>query len=386
MQVHFRSFSCSGTIFSATCIYRKNKTKILGIKIIHVVEPFASGVVDLIATIINQDENNQHTVVHGSRLWVDDEKAVRSKFRNGTRFIRWKYVNRPIHPFFDFLSLLFLIKIFRRNHFDVIHLHSSKAGFLGRLAFVFSSIKNVIYTPHGAPFIRKDISQLQRRLFIFLERIGSYLPGKIICCSRSEMQVYLRHKINADYINNGIKINPNQHKRQKDKYRIRIGFAGILTEQKNPKEFNAVASSFVSDSRVEFLWIGDGGLREYISSNNVIVTGWVSKSKVRKYLETIDIYLSCSLWEGLPLAVLEAMSLGNPLVLRNSIGNKDLVESGLNGYLYNTKDEAVDSLSTLIEDKDLRIKMGNESARLCSKSFNQKDTFEKYMIEYGSTF
>ena len=358
----------------------------MGIKIIHVVEPFASGVVDLIATIINQDENNQHTVVHGSRLWVDDEKAVRSKFRNGTRFIRWKYVNRPIHPFFDFLSLLFLIKIFRRNHFDVIHLHSSKAGFLGRLAFVFSSIKNVIYPPHGAPFIRKDISQLQRRLFIFLERIGSYLPGKIICCSRSEMQVYLRHKINADYINNGIKINPNQHKRQKDKYRIRIGFAGILTEQKNPKEFNAVASSFVSDSRVEFLWIGDGGLREYISSNNVIVTGWVSKSKVRKYLETIDIYLSCSLWEGLPLAVLEAMSLGNPLVLRNSIGNKDLVESGLNGYLYNTKDEAVDSLSTLIEDKDLRIKMGNESARLCSKSFNQKDTFEKYMIEYGSTF
>lgn len=349
------------------------------------VEPFASGVIDFIATIINMDAVHKHTVVHGTRLWVDSENGVRSKFCDQTKFIRWKYANRRINPFFDLFALITITKVLLKGRYDVIHLHSAKAGILGRIASLFVTTKKVIYTPHGAPFIRKDISKIEKQVFIALERIGSYLPGQIICCSKSEMEVYHRFNIKAKYINNGVSVEQARSDLKPTNEVVRIGFSGILTEQKNPCEFNELASSFSGDNRVEFIWIGDGNLKKYITSSNIIVTGWVSKSEVKKYLETIDIYLSCSLWEGLPIAVLEAMSLGNPLVLRNSIGNKDLVKPGLNGYLYDTKHEALNSLLALIEDKHHRQKMGKESARICLTSFSEKDTFEKYMIEYASS-
>lgn len=86
---------------------------------------------------------------------------------------------------------------------------------------------------------------------------------------------------------------------------------------------------FKDDTRVRFLWIGDGELRNEIQENEQVqVTGWVTPNEVQHYLNQIDVYISTSLWEGLPLSVLEAMNCGKPLLLSDCVGNVDTVKMG----------------------------------------------------------
>lgn len=124
-----------------------------------------------------------------------------------------------------------------------------------------------------------------------------------------------------------------------------FGTVGRITFQKNPQLFNQIAQHFQGDDRVKFLWIGDGELRHEIQENDQVqVTGWVTPDEVQNYLKQVDVYISTSLWEGLPLSVLEAMALGKPLLLSDCVGNVDTVEQGVNGFLYHDSQQAIEKI------------------------------------------
>ena len=106
---------------------------------------------------------------------------------------------------------------------------------------------------------------------------------------------------------------------------------------------------FKDDTRVQFLWSGDGELRNEIQENEQVqVTGWVTPNEVQHYLNQIDVYISTSLWEGLPLSVLEAMNCGKPLLLSDCVGNVDTVKNGDNGFLYHTVKDAVNIIEEIL--------------------------------------
>ena len=122
--------------------------------VVHVIEPFASGVTTAVINITRQLTDVNHVVVHGSRMWVDTQENVKSKFPPGVTFIPWHHAGREISPKNDFLALLHLIRILKGYRDAVVHLHSSKAGVLGRLACLMTGNKKVLYTPHCPAFIR----------------------------------------------------------------------------------------------------------------------------------------------------------------------------------------------------------------------------------------
>lgn len=349
--------------------------------IVHVVESFSAGTFDFLVSLTESLKEDRHIIIHGMRS--DTPVDFQMQFPQDTQFVNWK-VSRSINPYQDLNSLITLIRILKSlEHIDVIHLHSSKAGFLGRIATrIIGLSKYVIFTPHGASFLRRDVSKIERSLYVFLEKMANNCGGRVIACSPSEAEEFLRYKIQAEYICNGIDQNSKLKQARLTTCYVKIGIMGRITDQKNPKLFNQIAFAFHDHPEITFVWIGDGEKKSVLNSDNIQITGWLPQKEASNVLATLDIYLSTSSWEGLSLATLQAMSLGNPLILSNCVGNKDLVLHGQNGYCYDTIEQALDYIQILISNPELLKSMGERSREIFLEGFTIQNMAEKYRAIY----
>lgn len=349
-------------------------------KILHVVEPFSSGITTFIISITQELPQHEHTVYHGARVTVDKLESVRSRFPNYVRFKEWRFAVRPIQPLNDLMAFIILFNHIVSNKYDVIHLHSAKAGFLGRIVGLFVAGKKMIYTPNGAPFLRKDVGNFKKCMFRFLEQAANYLSGSVICCGQSESDVYSAIGVENNYINNGVRLKGEIIK--KNDNRIKIVCVGILSFQKNPLQFTRIAEHFKGDPRLEFVWVGDGPLRSVAEKDCLTITGWRDSNEVQSYLADADIYLSTSLWEGQPFAVLEAMNNSCCLLLKACVGNIDLVDNGINGYLFDDATQAISYIEKLLEDSRSIIEHGLASNMKCRKEHDQVIMGKAYEEQY----
>lgn len=350
-------------------------------KIVHVMECFAGGTFNFLVDLTSEISNEEHIVIYGTNR-DNTPKNFKDLFNKNVKFIKWKTAQREMKPLKDIKALWELYTILKKiDDIDVIHLHSSKAGFLGRIvSFLLGKSSKTIYTPHAISFLRLDVSPQKRKIFIGIEKFASFFGGKIVACSQSEKEAIEEQGIkNVTFINNGIK--PLQiEKKENTSNKITIISVGRLSIQKNPKLFNDIASEFKDNPNIKFIWCGDGELKSELTSPNIKCTGWIERKKLENYLANADIYLSTSLWEGLPLSVLEAMSIGLPVVLSDCVGNRDLVEN--NGFLYNTKIEAIIYIKKLLENKKTIKEQGFNSKEIVKKSFDIKNMVQFYLNIY----
>jgi glycosyltransferase involved in cell wall biosynthesis len=341
-------------------------------KIIHIAESFVAGCFDFVVELTNGLPNYKHIIIHGKRETTPSN--FRDYFPANTEFLYWKNATREINPKRDLYSLIHIINILRKYKADVIHLHSSKAGFIGRLAAWILNIQcKVIYTPHGVSFLRKDVSNFKHKLFIYLEKFGYKFGGKIIACSKSEAEEYWKYGIKADYIYNGIRCMPSNFTRETNQ-KITIGTVGRITAAKNPVLFNKIAEKL----NVKFLWIGDGELKSELTAKNIEISGWIERKNIEAYLKKIDIYLSTSLWEGLPLSVLQAMCHAKPLVLSDCVGNRDLVKADYNGFIFSSIEEAIKYLNILIKNQNKITEFGNHSQMMVKDIYSLENMLKQY--------
>lgn len=351
-------------------------------RVIHVLECFAGGVFEFLSVLTQGMPEHEYIIIHGKR--ENTPIDYQDRFPENTIFIPWENAQREISPWKDMKALLELIKTLKKyaSEASVIHLHSSKAGFLGRIAArLLGKSQIVLYTAHGASFLRKDVSKRKHITYVWLEKIAGYFGGRIVACSNSEGEEFQKHKIkNIEVINNGIKIENLEETSEKGEERIIIGTLARITYQKNPKQFNDIAKQFTKNIKIKFLWIGDGELRRELKSPNIEITGWLSKEEAKKRLKEIDIYLSTSLWEGLPLSVLEAMSIEKPLILSSCIGNRDLIYK--NGFLFTRTEEAIPLIQKTIENRNLRIDYGKQSLKNAYTCFSLVSMLGSYQSVY----
>lgn len=344
-------------------------------KVVHVVECFAGGVYDFIKNLTYDMNEYEITILHGDRGEL--KTNFKSEFNERIKFIKWENVQREIDFFKDIKALKEVIKLLKKEKYDVIHLHSSKAGFLGRIgAKLLGQSKRVVYTTHGISFLRQDVSIIKLKLFIILEKIGELCGGQIIACSKSEAEFIKSKGINCEYINNGIKIDENFIKQSKKDNITRVINIGRITEQKNPRLFNEIAQKYIQNPKIKFIWVGDGKDKKMLFSKNIEITGWLSQEEVKKKLKEADIYLSTSKWEGLSLSILQAMNYELPLVLSNCIGNIDLVKEGVNGSIYEKGDEIIKKIEKIDVEK------GKKSLELLKRKFDIKKMIENYKKYY----
>jgi glycosyltransferase involved in cell wall biosynthesis len=355
------------------------------VTILHVLEPFASGVVTAVIGIVKELSDCRHIVAHGSRNWVDSLESVKSRFPSGVEFVEWKSAAREISVSGDFRAFRELAAIFK-TYRDipglVIHLHSSKAGFLGRLAARLLGIGAVIYTPHCGAFLRNDISVFKRELYRGFEWIGGRFGGRVVGCGPSEAEAYKNLGKNTIYVSNGVRPR-NSHSRVP---RTLVSFSGIVSFQKDPALWNAVASLCAGKARQKgfsFCWIGEGPLGGALDRNLIDLTGWKNAAEVEGLLDATLVYLSTSAWEGLPYGVLEAMNASCALLLRNVSGNRELVVPGENGWLFDTKEEAVSLLEQMLSGAEKTAAMGKKSFEILEKNFSLEAMGKGYRTVYA---
>lgn len=353
-------------------------------QIVHVTECLAGGVLTFLLNLTKALDEEQHVIIYSRRDNTPDD--VESLFGSNVKMVPWKYAGREIRAKQDLLALLELMRLLQQYpQADVVQLHSSKAGFLGRLACrLLGRTKKVFYLPHGLSFAREDVSAKKKKFYTCLEKLGNSFCGDVIACSNSERDLLVKNGIhNVHVIHTGIEVESQEPQYRKFSYPLVVGTVGRITFAKNPKLFNDIAKRFRADARVKFIWIGDGELRDELeNADNLEVTGWLDAQEVRMKLQKLDVYLSMSLWEGLPLSVLEAMNLGKPLILTDCIGNVDLVQQNINGLVFHSLEEGTRCIKCLLNDSSRISEMGRQSRKLLRNEFSIHKMRNSYLSLY----
>lgn len=232
---------------------------------------------------------------------------------------------------------------------DIIHLHSSKAGVIGRITFNGKDIP-LFYTPHGYSFLMANYKPTKRIMFKAIETVMAKRKCTTISCSLGEHQETLKMTKNATYVNNAINVEnlkKSLGKVEKKDHPFTVFTLGRICYQKNPGLFNSIAEKMPD---TKFLWIGDGELRDELKSKNIEITGWVERQKALEIAMNADIFVLPSLWEGLSISLLEAMYMKKLCVVSDIIGNRDVIHNGENGYVCKEADEFVRAIEERKEE------------------------------------
>lgn len=258
-------------------------------------------------------------------------------------------ISQSFSPF-KLLKNIFLVrKILNQEAPDILYLHSTFAGVIGRIAAIGLKCK-VVYNPHGWSF-KMNVSPLKKKVYAFIEKILSLLTDKLILISKSEYQSAKDIGIRSDKLSlvyNGIEITVSNKIASlpidiSNKYVI--GMIGRLSEQKNPLFFLEFAREILKlYPDTYFIMVGDGELRniveqkitEYALDKNILITGWVNNPEM--YLNLFDQAILFSRWEGLSLAIVEYLAHRKPVLATNIGGINDVIIDADTGFLIEEND------------------------------------------------
>lgn len=342
-------------------------------RILHIVEAFGGGVYTYLVSLANATcEEFDVTIAYTKRPQTPDN--FQNVLDPRVHLIEMQEVKREIHLIRDIKGGIEIRKIYREVDPDFVHLHSSKAGFLGRMV-IDCRRNHVIYTPHGFAFLKKDDSFIKRCVYKMVEKVAALKGGEIVSVSKGEYDESLALTKKASYVNNGIDLKQIEHiqindvvKEMQEK-QLRIGTLGRICFQKGPEIFNEIAKRLPEDL---FMWIGDGEMGDTLKCENIAISGWLSSEQAVEFLNHIHIFVLPSLWEGLPMSLLEAMYLKRVCIVSNVIGNRDVIKHGENGFIADNIEDYV----RIIEE----IKAGKWDLHKIVETAHQ-DVREKYSIE-----
>lgn len=333
--------------------------------------------IDLCSAAIASGHEVAVASMEGGYLW-DQLKPEVKKYQ-------LKNMVKPIMPLKDirvFFEIRCVIKDFKP---DIIHLHSSKAGVLGRLACLFHS-SHIVYTVHGFDSIR-----IQHRIFLPFEKILQHFCGAIIGVSKYDYKNLIAEKIsrNVSYIYNGIeeptKADLDSNIKEAAGQRPIVMTIGRIAYPKNLDLFLQVAKSY-GDGAL-FIWIGgsvektmDEVKAEHDIPQNVLLLGDIPNASA--LIGNCTVFSLFSKYEGLPITIIEALSAGKPVVASNVGGISELVDNS-NGFLADENiDSIVNNLKTIIGNADKQKEMGEASRKKYEESFTLSNMWEKYHEQY----
>ncbi len=288
----------------------------------------------------------------------------------------------------DLLALISIYRLIRRIKPHIVHTHTSKAGFLGRLAAWLARVPIIIHTPHGHVF-HSYYGPVLTKIFVIAEKVLSYTTDIITALTKRErdehieegiasikkyviihsgvplvwlMNVYI--DVEAGKKKLGIPLNSNI-----------IGVVGRLVPIKGHEYLVAAAKEIINEfGNTIFVFVGDGYLESRLKRqaesigirDNFIFTGW--RSDAVKIIALFDILVVPSLNEGMGKVLIEGMALGKPIVASSVGGITDLVNNGDNGLLVPPRDSDTlgEAVLKLLRDKNLAKELGeNGKANVC---------------------
>lgn len=300
----------------------------------------------------------------------------------------------------DIVALCRLYSLIRKEKYDIVHCHTSKAGFIGRIASKMANVKTVIYSPHGNIFFGY-FGSFSTKIFICLEKVAAKFTDKIVTLTERGKEPYLDFNIGKNeqftHIYNGIDINAFHMKGKIDVLQKKKGLGlldshvvGTIVGRLVPvkghfyliKSIRIVVNEFPN---VRFLFVGDGilmpELKEQAKDLGVLdfIKFLGTRDDVAQILACTDIFLLSSINEGFGIAIIEAMSMKKPVVATNVDGIPEIVDNGKTGILVHPKDPEAFAYAVikLLRNKELAVSMGIKGYEKAKNEFDILSTVKK---------
>lgn len=310
---------------------------------------------------------------------------------------------RAIRPWRDLVALVRIMAHLLTTRYDIVHTHSSKAGFLGRLAASITGAERIYHTGHIFYFQWRPHT-VAGWFYRLLEWLVARLTTRIIALSPEQRDMLIRCGVARPspvrVIENGIRLQdwadlPTPHEcREKmglPQSAIVLGMAARLEPQKGCAHFLRAAKLVLKGMPdVHFVLVGDGSLaprleamaKEISIGDRFHLLGhW---RDMRCFYAALDLFVLTSLWEGMPYVILEAMASGRPVCATDIPGARELIRNGDTGALVPAEDDAALAarIIELLRNPDQRARMAARARQLVEKRF----TTERFLEELQSLY
>ncbi len=314
-----------------------------------------------------------------------DESDYLDTVAKDTNAIRIEGFGRRVNLRGDLRAFLSLIKEIRNFKPDVIHTHTAKAGFLGRIASILSFHRSIrVHTFHGH-LLNGYFGSFKRFLVVVVEKILARVTHELLAVGQKVRQDLLAAGVGTlkkfSLMPPGLEIGklPNkidaQNSYSLSTQNLQCAFVGRVTQIKRPDRFlNVVSEIKERGIGIEFFMAGDGELLEscrirIISEKlPVEVLGW--QSSIENVLAAADIVILTSDNEGTPLSLIQAGMAGIPVVSTRVGSVPEVVLDGVTGIITSLNvQEIADALENLARSAELRARMGASAQEFTLSKF-----------------
>ena len=302
-----------------------------------------------------------------------------------------------------------LVKLMRKEQYDVVHAHTPLASLVARLAAKIAGVGTIVYTAHGFYF-HEHMNPYIYKVFYGLEKIwGKYFTHYIFLQSMEDYQLALENQFNNPeriyLIGNGVsaeKFDPQRYDRTKlraemglNEKDIVIMFVGRLVKEKGISELVKACEMIHHQGyyQVKLVLVGGAveGDRDRMNLDELMTTSPLKlhdhlhilglRSDIPQLLSICDIFTLPSYREGLPRSIIEAMAMGKPIIATNIRGCREEVIPGENGYLCEVQNsqDLDEKLLRLIESPNKRNRFGLKSREVFLQNYDEQLVLERQL-------
>jgi len=310
---------------------------------------------------------------------------------------------REISPIQDVRAVVDLTRLLRRKKYDIVHTHSSKPGILARVAARIAGVPAIVHHVQGFAF-HEFSSRATRAAFSLVEALGALLSDHVIFVNDEEREWAIERGIvapercctifnGADLETYSLEARESLRSGARAEFGVRhdqrmIAYVGRLWEQKHPQMLVATLAELVEhhpELDPVLVIAGDGPMRDEVAgaaevcgvSDRVRILGW--RGDIARVMAAADVLFLPSLWEGLPLTLVEAACMGTPAVATDIKGNREAIVAGATGLLIPPKDPvaAAAALAQLLGSPKTMSEMARAAAERGKQLYDTRDMTRK---------
>jgi glycosyltransferase involved in cell wall biosynthesis len=303
------------------------------------------------------------------------------------KVIRIPSLGRQINPIKDHFAFKQLLKLIREIKPDILHTHTFKAGYIGRIKtkeINRAAGKQVkfVHTFHGHLFDDPEFSGLKSLIITSFERRFAMRTDAIVTVGAQVAKELLEREIGQpeQFTNIPPGVEPLKLPKARPRTKITVGWIARVTGVKNPLHALEIAKLFPD---AQFLIAGGGDLLDQVKAQapkNTKVLGWTDAAKL---FASSDIILSTSENEGMPIALIEAQLASKPIVATNVGGVAEVVLNNKTGFVTKkSTQELAKALEKLIASKALRTAQGKAAKAHATKAFSVEKMISAHVSLY----
>ncbi|MGM0441723.1 MAG: glycosyltransferase family 4 protein [Elusimicrobiota bacterium] len=318
-----------------------------------------------------------------------------------------RFLKREICPVMDLTAVLEIFLLCKKIKPDVLHLHTSKAGFVGRIAGYLAGVERILYQPHGIVFYGY-FSKFKSMAILITEKLLAPLAKNIIVLSPKAKEEFLSYRVGKEkqyrVLENGVRpSNFVDGKKNRRKLRKKVGIkekeivfgmAGRLVTLKGHKYFiKAFAKLSKKREGIKAVIIGGGPeekkLKKFVKKFNlgdkVVFTGY--RQNMEKAIHLMDVLVQPSMVEGFGLTLIEAGAAKIPAIGFKVGGISDIIVDNITGFLIEKKSVSgiYQAMDYFTENPEKIEEMGGEAKKRVKEKYTlnkmQKRLYEIYGVE-----